>query len=210
MFVDPSGARPRWTRRAFAALTIPLGGFLVVTATGFHGAGLAGGTWGLPALPILSSEPGGAGGAATDDESEDEPADERPTAVEAVNTSPYLVDSASPAILSSFVAPGAADTAATGDDASADEPTGQSPAPSPASQQSPSATPAAPGSSPSGGPTAPAPGPTPNPTAPPGTEPAPDLPPNLDPDPDPDTDPDPGPGAPDEPAEAGVDPGQGA
>jgi hypothetical protein len=209
VFVDPSGARPRWTRRAFAALTIPLGGFLVVTATGFHGAGLAGGTWGLPALPILSSEPGGAGGAATDDESEDEPADERPmTALEAVGTSPYLVESASPAILSSFVAPGA-DAAATGDDASADVPTGQSPAPSPASQQSPSATPT-PASSPSGDSTAPAPGPTPNPTAPPGTEPAPDLPPSPDPDPDTDPDPDAGPGAPDEPDEAGVDPGQGA
>jgi hypothetical protein len=203
--VDPSGARPRWTRRAFAALTLPLGGFLVVTATGFHGAGLAGGTWGLPALPILSSDPGGAGGAATDDESEDEAADERPmTDAETVGTSSYLVESASPAILSSFVAP-AADAAGMGDDAPADEPTGQSPAPSPASQQSPSATPAAPGSSPSGGPTAPAPAPTPNPTAPPSTEPAPGLP----PDPEPDADPGPDPGAPDDPDEAGVDPGQG-
>jgi hypothetical protein len=206
VFVDPSGARPRWTRRAFAALTIPLGGFLVVTATGFHGAGLAGGTWGLPALPILSSEPGGPpGGVATDDESEDEAADERPvTAAEPVGTSPYLVESASPAILSSFVAPGA-DAAAVGDDVSAGEPTGQSPAPSPASQQSPSATPAAPGSSPSGGPTAPAPGPTPNPSAPPSTEPIPDLP--ADPDPDPDLAP--GTGAPEDPDEPGLDAGQG-
>ena len=196
VFVDPSGARPRWTRRAFAVLTIPLGGFLVVTAAGFHDAGLAGGTWGLPDLPILSSEdetgPGaGSSGVGSEDEDEDADADDGPLVTDAVTVAmPFAtgIEPDLPAFLTPVDVPGAGDEASLADadaDVGGDEATGQAPAPSPSLQKTPPASaPVPPGSSPSGSTSAaPTPGPTTDPTTPTTSEPAPEPP--ADPDPDP-------------------------
>lgn len=188
MFVDPSGARPRWTRRAFAVLTIPLGGFLVVTAAGFHNAGLAGGTWGLPDLPILSSEdergPGDGSSVGSDDEDVD---DGRLMTAAVTVARPYVmrIEPDLPAFLAPVDVPAAGDEVSLAD-AGGDEATDQASAPLPAPQQTPPApAPVPPGSSPSGSPSAaPPPGPTTDPTTPPTSEPAPEAP--ADPDPDPD------------------------